>query len=92
MMFAYLVRIALVVLVCVILVAGYRTGHALATVGISSPEAADILMKYYKVSSIAAFCMLVPSIFLFDSLLKRKKPPAVGDPQAKAVHGCPAKR
>ena len=73
-MFAYLVRIAIVVLAGVILVSAYRTGHALAVVGVSSPEAADILMKYYKVSSMAAFSMLVPSIFLFDSLLKRKKP------------------
>lgn len=72
-MFAYLIRIAIVVLAGVILVSAYRTGHALAAVGVSSPEAADILMKYYRVSSIAAFCMLVPSIFLFDSLLKRKK-------------------
>ena len=73
-MFAYLIRIAIVVLAGVSLVSAYRTGHALAAVGVSSPEGADILMKYYKVSSIAAFSMLVPSIFLFDSFLKRKKP------------------
>ena len=72
-MFSYVVRLAVVVLAGVILVSAYRTGLALAAVGVSSPEATDILMKYYKVSSIAAFCMLVPSIFLFDSLLKRKK-------------------
>ena len=71
-MFACFVRLAIVVLVAVILVAAYRTGHALANVGVGSPEATDILMKYYKVSAIAALCMLVPSIFLFDSFLKRK--------------------
>lgn len=83
-MFAYLVRIAIVVLAGVILASAYRTGHALATLGVSSPEATDILMKHYKVSSIAAFCMLVPSLFLFDSLLKRKKRNAV-EPQEGTV-------
>lgn len=78
-MFAYLVRIAIVVLAGVILVSAYRTGHALAAVGVSSPEAADILMKHYKVSSITALCMLVPSIFLFDPLLKRKKSNTIGN-------------
>jgi len=71
---AYIIRIAIVVLVAVILVSTYRTGHALAAVPINSPEASDILMKHYKVSSLAAFSMLIPSIFLFDTLLKRNKP------------------
>jgi uncharacterized membrane protein YjjB (DUF3815 family) len=72
-MFTYFIRITFVVLAGVILVSAYRTGHALAAVGVSSPEAAEILMKHYKVSSIAAFCMLVPSVFLFDSIFNRKK-------------------
>jgi hypothetical protein len=73
-MFAFFVRLTIVGLVAVILVAAYRTGHALANVGVSSPEATGILMTYYNVSAIAAFCMLVPSVFLFDSFLKRKTP------------------
>lgn len=73
-MFDYLVRIAIVVLVGVILVSAFRTGFALMAVGVGSPEAADILMDYLEVSSIAALSMLVPLIFLFDPLLKRKSP------------------
>jgi hypothetical protein len=84
MMFAYLVRIALVFLLGTILVTAYLTGLALSTVEGSSPEASDILMRYYKVSSIAAFCMLIPSIFLFDPLLKRAKSDSKDSPQSDA--------
>jgi hypothetical protein len=72
-MIAVIIRLAIVALTGVILVSVYRTGHALATVGISSPEATGILMEYYKVTTITAICLLIPSIFLFDSLVKRKK-------------------
>jgi hypothetical protein len=72
-MIAYLIRIMLVVLTAVILVSAYQTGTHLAVLDVSSPEAAQILMKHYRVSTKAAFCRLVPSIFLFDALLKRKK-------------------
>jgi hypothetical protein len=75
-MLTYLVRISIVALAAIILLSAYWTGHALTAVGVSSPEAAAILMKHYKVSSIAAFFMLIPSIFLFDSLLRREKPKA----------------
>ena len=84
MMFAHLTRIAIVALAVVILVSAYRTGLALATVGVSSPQAAEILLKYYRISSIAAFCMLIPSIFLFDSIVKPKKPRIEGNAEAKS--------
>jgi hypothetical protein len=73
MMFDLIIRSSIVCLLGVMIILSCTTGYALVAVGVNSPEVPDILWKYYKVSTLAAVFSVIPSLFLFDSVIRRRK-------------------
>jgi hypothetical protein len=48
------------------------TGYRLSQVGIGSPEATPVLLVHFKISSFAGLFLLLPSMFLFEDVIKKR--------------------
>lgn len=68
-------RLFLVALICSLLWSGYHSGVSSSQAGVKDADAVVILSKHQRNSVVIGILMIMPTLYLFDDLLKKGKAP-----------------